>query len=141
MPVNNVFALRESLRIVETEGLERRIERHAKIAAAARKGLRACGFESFPEEGAYSAVETVMANNLGIDIAEMIHYIEEKYHTRIGNGLFDLYNRIVRIGHIGRTAYPSAVVPVLLGIEQFLRKKGFSVPSGTVLSGMEEIAE
>jgi aspartate aminotransferase-like enzyme len=141
MPVNNVFALRESLRIVETEGLERRIERHAKIAAAARKGLRACGFESFPEEGAYSSVETVMANNLGIDIAEMIHYIEDNYRTRIGNGLFDLYNKIVRIGHIGRTAYPNAVVPVLLGIEQFLRKKGLSVPPGAALSGMEEMTE
>jgi aspartate aminotransferase-like enzyme len=99
--------------------------------------MQACGFISFPEEGAYSAVETVMANNLGIDIAEMIHYIEENYHTRIGNGLFDLYNKIVRIGHIGRTAHPNAVAPVLLGVEQFLRKKGFSVPSGAALSGLE----
>jgi aspartate aminotransferase-like enzyme len=139
MPVNNVFALRESLRIVEAEGLDRRIERHAKIGAAVRRGLLALGFESFPEEGAYSAVETVIANNLGIDVAEMIHYIERNYHTRIGNGLFDLYNRIVRIGHIGQTAYPDAVVPVLLGIEQFLRKEGLSVPSGAALSGMEDL--
>jgi len=141
MPVNNVFALRESLRIVEAEGIERRIERHRKIASTVRKGLFACGFESFPEEGACSAVETVMANNLGIDIADMIQFVQENYHTRIGNGLFDLYNKIVRIGHIGRTARPNAVMPVLIGIEQFLRKKGFSIPLGAALSGVDEIID
>jgi aspartate aminotransferase-like enzyme len=79
-----------------------------------------------------------MRNNLGIDINEMIQFIKKMYNTEISNGLFDLYNKIVRVGHIGQTATLDSVVPVLVGIEQFLRMKGRDIPLGASLSGVEK---
>jgi len=138
MPVNNVYALSKSLDSLLSEGLENRLQRHSRIAQITREGLIACGFKPFPEDSRYSSVETVMSNNLKIDINEMIHFIMQHYNTEISNGLFDLYNKILRIGHIGQTASLDSIVPVLIGIEQFLRKNGIPVPLGKSLEGIDK---
>jgi alanine-glyoxylate transaminase / serine-glyoxylate transaminase / serine-pyruvate transaminase len=139
MPVNNVLALDKSLEAILKEGIENRITRHALIAEAARTGMRNCGFELFPEPGSYSSVETVLANTHTIDINAMIQFIVRRYNTEISNGLFDLYNKMFRIGHIGQTATSGNLVPVLFGVEQYLRSVGIEVSMGASLTGVEAL--
>jgi aspartate aminotransferase-like enzyme len=74
-----------------------------------------------------------------IVVSELIAFLKELIHIEISNGLFDLYDRLIRIGHIGQTAEREYVIPVLFGIECFLRKKGLSVPMGSSLVGIEKI--
>ena len=137
MPVNNMRALHQSLRAVEEEGLEQRFARHALMASVTQAGMRNLGFDDFPPEGYRANGVTVMNNTLGIDVAQLIEFLKETYATEIGNGLCDLHNKIVRIGHIGQTATLDCVVPVLFGIEHFLRKKGMQVPVGASLAGIQ----
>jgi alanine-glyoxylate transaminase/serine-glyoxylate transaminase/serine-pyruvate transaminase len=137
MPVNNVRALKLSLNNILDEGLENRIERHCRISRIVREGLLQVGFDEFPEKEFSSHVVTAMRNTFGVNISEMINFIKDMYNTEISNGLFGLNNKIFRIGHIGQSASLEYVVPVLFGIEHFLRTKGFSIPKGASLAGIE----
>jgi len=137
MPVNNVLALLQSLEDIEREGWEARLERHRRVAEAVREGMQAMGFTLFPEEGCRANAVTSVRNDLSIDVSELIAFLKDFVHTEISNGLFDLYNKLVRIGHIGQTAQVECVMPVLFGIECFLRKKGRNLARGSSLSGIE----
>ena len=139
MPVNNVTALLESLEEIHREGLENRFNRHHRIAQAVRQGMQCMGFQLFPEEGCFSNAVTSVRNNLPIQVSELIGFLKEFVHIEVSNGLFELYNKLIRIGHIGQTAETEHVVPVLFGIEHFLRKKGLNLALGSSLSGIERL--
>lgn len=139
MPVNNVGALLESLEAIHSEGWDARLLRHANMARATREGLQQLGFELFPEEGCYANGVTAVKSNLPIKISEMIAFLKDYVHVEISNGLFDLYERLVRIGHIGQTAEREHIVPVLFGIEHFLRKKGLNPALGSSLVGVDRL--
>jgi alanine-glyoxylate transaminase / serine-glyoxylate transaminase / serine-pyruvate transaminase len=139
MPVNNVYALLESLEEMDREGWEARLLRHQKIAQAVRQGMQCMGFELFPQQGCYANAVTSARNNLPIQVSELIGFLKEFVHIEISNGLFELYNKLIRIGHIGQTAQPECVVPVLFGIERFLRKKGVNLVVGSSLAGIEQL--
>lgn len=139
MPVNNVLALLESLDDIEREGWEARLRRHQKMARAVRKGMQSMGFTLFPQEGFCANAITAVRNSVSIDVGEMIGFLKEFVHTEISNGLFELYNKLIRIGHIGQTAEREHIVPVLFGIECFLRKKGKNLALGSSLVGIEDL--
>ena len=139
MPVNNVYALLESLEEIEREGWDARLLRHQKIAQAVRQGMQCMGFQLFPGEGCFANAVTSVRNNLPIQVSDLIAFLKEFIHIEISNGLFDLYNKLIRIGHIGQTAEREYIVPVLFGIECFLRKKGLNPAVGSSLVGIERI--
>ena len=97
------------------------------------------GFQLFPEEGCYANAVTSVRNNLPIQVSELIGFLKDFVHIEISNGLFDLYNKLIRIGHIGQTAEREYIVPVLFGIECFLRKKGINLAVGSSLVDIERI--
>ena len=136
MPVNNVRALKLSLDNILKEGMVNRIERHRRISEIVKKGLKNIGFEEFPENGFSSHAITVMRNSYGLDISKMINFIKDRYDIEISNGLFELYNKIFRIGHIGQSAHLGYVVAGLFGIEHYLRSKNISILTGASLIGI-----
>jgi len=136
MAVNNVRALHCSLEKMMDEGIKERIERHARIAKMVRVGIRKLGFQTLPEDEWASNGVTAVKNNLNINIKELITFLMEKYNIQIGAGLGKLGNKTFRIGHIGQSASLKFVVPVLFGIEHFLREKGFNIPVGASLIGV-----
>jgi alanine-glyoxylate transaminase/serine-glyoxylate transaminase/serine-pyruvate transaminase len=136
MAVNNVKALRASLASIIDEGMENRTRRHGEIASALRAGLEKMGFTIFPERMYRSSAVTVAYNALNIDIRDLIEFLKEKYRTEISNGIDELNNRIMRIGHIGPNASMHSILPVLFGIEHYLRNHGHSVTLGSSLAGI-----
>jgi len=139
MPVNNVYALLESLEEIGREGWEERLLRHQRIANAVRQGMQCMGFQLFPEEGCYANAVTSVRSNSLIQVSELIGFLKEFVHIEISNGLFELYNKLIRIGHIGQTAQIEHVMPVLFGIEHFLRTKGMNPALGSSLTGIERL--
>ena len=135
--VNNIRALHCSLKKMIDEGMEERVERHARIARMVRAGIRKIGFQTLPEDKWASNGMTSVKNNLNINIKELITFLMEEYNIQIGAGLGKLSHKIFRIGHIGQSASLKFVVPVLFGIEHFLREKGFNIPVGASLIGVK----
>lgn len=99
---NLLFGLRESLRMLQEEGLENVFSRHARLGEAARRAVRAWGLEILcvnPKE--YSNSLTAVLLPSGYDADELRRLILERYNLSLGNGLGKLKGKVFRIGHLG----------------------------------------
>ena len=121
MPTNLIQALHNSCKGILEEGLEARWERHAKVARLVRRGLENLGFSLLaPQEIASPTVTAAWANEK-LSPKELIAYLKEHHQILIAGGLDELDGKIFRIGHMGPTATPQMVLPLLYALEDALR--------------------
>ncbi len=120
-PVSLICGLREALRIMEEEGFDAVIKRHAAVAWEFRKNVREIGLEMFPQKDEWSS-NTMSAVKCPSDIDSSIIVREmlENYHIRIASGLGELKNRVVRIGHMGTQAQSNHMRTVALALSEVL---------------------
>jgi alanine-glyoxylate transaminase/serine-glyoxylate transaminase/serine-pyruvate transaminase len=124
MPTGLVQSLHLSLTRLLAEGLETGWERHRRMAALMRQGLRDLGFELFaPDECALPTVTAVRVDKR-LSAKQLIGQLKEKHDTLISGGLDALEGVIVRIGHMGPTASPNHILPTLYAIKEVLRAAG-----------------
>lgn len=134
MPTGLTQALRYSLHNILDEGLAQRFARHSEIATLTRNALKNLGIELFitDERQAMNTV-TAAKGHPQLPAAALIRALREKHQILIGGGLERLAGQIFRIGHMGPTATPEAIVPTLLAIEDALRAVGVPVEPGQSL--------
>ncbi len=99
---NLLFGLRESIRMLLEEGLERVFSRHNRLAEATRRAVRAWELEILclnPEE--YSSTLTAVLMPEGFDADEFREILLKKFNLSLGTGLGKLKGKIFRIGHLG----------------------------------------
>ena len=101
-PVSLVYGLKESLDIIEEEGLENRWERHKTLADITREGVKELGFELFPVDENYcsNTVTSVRAPD-NFDVSSFKKLLSSRYGIEIAGGQADLKGKIFRIGHMG----------------------------------------
>lgn len=129
------YALKEALKIVKEEGLEKRIDRHRRCAEAFYDGLEAYGLTIFPKEKA-SRSNTVIAVNVpeGIDDRVVRSIMQDKYKVVIAGGMEELKGKIFRIGCMG-TVSSAEVLLTLSTFGSALKEVGYDVK---VESGLEK---
>lgn len=102
-PTQLFHGLKESLRILEEEGLENVFSRHYRLAEGIRagigawKGCRLCAVEPKWYSDTVSAI--VVPEN--VNARDVIQIAYEKYSTSFGTGLAKLMGKVFRIGHLG----------------------------------------
>jgi alanine-glyoxylate transaminase/serine-glyoxylate transaminase/serine-pyruvate transaminase len=127
MPVSIVLALRESLKeILEEEGLDKAIERHREVGRVMRRGLASLGFRVVREECAANAVTTAYTP-AGIEPDEVVAFLRQRHNIQISKFLGAGAPKAIRVGHMGCSASLRAALPVLFGIEELMRARGFDV--------------
>jgi len=136
MAVNNILALRAALKKILAEGLDKRVARHAQIAKIVRIGLKNIGFSLIADERCLSNTLTVALTIPGTSPEEIIKFLRTKYYIQIAGGVSNLKDKSLRIAHMGSGASLNSVIPVMFGIEDYLRSKGFKIPYGTSLRGV-----
>ncbi|MBM3518417.1 MAG: aminotransferase class V-fold PLP-dependent enzyme [Alphaproteobacteria bacterium] len=99
---NLLFALREALAMLDEEGLEAVIARHARHGEATRRAVHAWGLELVCREpaqcsNALTAVLLPEGHNADAFRAQVL----ETSNLALGNGLGRLAGRAFRIGHLG----------------------------------------
>jgi alanine-glyoxylate transaminase / serine-glyoxylate transaminase / serine-pyruvate transaminase len=101
-PTNLLYGLRESVRLLTEEGLERVFERHTRHAAATRAAVRAWGLEVLClDEREHSASLTAVLLPEEHDADKVRTLILDRFDTSLGTGLGRLKGRVFRIGHLG----------------------------------------
>ncbi|MBI4553832.1 MAG: alanine--glyoxylate aminotransferase family protein [Candidatus Latescibacteria bacterium] len=136
IPVNNVVALRSSTRLILDEGLEARWERHARIARVVRSGMRAMGLAVMADEDVACANLTVIESAGLFNPGALVEFLKAEYGIHIAQGIREWFDKAVRIGHMGPNASLGAIVPLLVGVEHFLRQSGHRVERGSCLAGL-----
>ena len=131
-PTAMVYGLREALRALEIEGLERRFARHRLHGDAVRAGIEALGLGLFgkePPERRLPMITPVVVPD-GIDELRVRQRLIRDFGIEIGAAFGPLQGRIWRIGTMGCSATRQNVLLCLAALEVVLRGQGWRAAPG-----------
>jgi alanine-glyoxylate transaminase/serine-glyoxylate transaminase/serine-pyruvate transaminase len=139
-PTNLLFGLREALQMIQEEGVENVIARHARLGEAARRAVRTWGLEINclnPLE--HSNGLTAVRVPEGHDADALRKKILEKFNMSLGNGLGKVQGKLFRIGHMG-DFNDLMLAGTLSGVEMGLALAGVPFKKGGVQAAIDYLA-
>ena len=141
VPTQPFYGLKESLRLIEKEGLDAVWARHARLAEATRRAVRAWSGNQGPQlypldpARASDSVTAVLMPD-GHDANALRRTALARFNLSLGGGLGNLDGLVFRIGHLGDLNEPM-VLGALGGVEMSLRLNGVPHGRGGVDAAME----
>jgi alanine-glyoxylate transaminase / serine-glyoxylate transaminase / serine-pyruvate transaminase len=134
---NLLFGLRESLKMLEEEGLDNVFARHARHAEATRIAVRAWGLElNSIDPREHSSSLTAVLMPAGHDEAKLRAVILDRFDMSLGQGLGRARGKLFRIGHLGYFN-DLMLCGTLAGVEMGLQVAGVPSRTGGVTAAME----
>ncbi|HUZ73479.1 MAG TPA: aminotransferase class V-fold PLP-dependent enzyme [Stellaceae bacterium] len=136
-PTTLFFGLKESIAMLEAEGLDNVFARHDRLAEATRRAVRAWGLDFLsvdPKEHS-SALTAVMAPE-GHNADAIRAAILERYDLSLGAGLGKVAGKVFRIGHLG-WFNDLMLMGTLAGVEMGLGAAGVPHRKGGVAAAMD----
>ena len=138
-PVNMIYALYESLRIIHEEGLKARFARHELHSNALKAGLEAMGLSLFAQEGYRAPMLTTVRIPEGVDDARVRKSLMDSYRLEIGGGLGPIKGKIWRIGLMGHSCTRENVMLFLAALEDALLAEGYAFQPGAGIAAAREV--
>ena len=140
VPVNAFYGLHEALRLIEEEGIENVIARHAYLAEGVRRAVRVWSGNDGPQlfcvnPARYSDSVTALWMPDGYDAEAVRRTARHRYNVSLGGGLGKLGGRVFRIGHMGDLNEPM-ILGALTAVEMSLRVAGIPHGRGGVEAAM-----
>ncbi len=124
-PVNTLYALHESLVLLQQEGLENAWQRHQHNHLALKAGLESMGLSLIvPEDERLPQLNAVSIPE-GIDDAAVRLRLLNDYNLEIGAGLGPLGGKIWRIGLMGYASNSKNVMLCITALGSVLRDMGY----------------
>ena len=134
---NLLFGLREAIRMLLEEGLEAVFARHARLAEATRRAVRAWGLELLClDEREYSNSLTAVLMPDGHDADAFRKVVLESFDMSLGNGLGKVQGKVFRIGHLGNFN-ELMLAGTLAGVEMGLERAGVPHAKGGVQAALD----
>ena len=117
--VSLMFALDLALGQILKEGIENVYLRHKEIGEFTRHQVREIGFSIFPDEKVASNTVTAVNVPDGFKAGDLIKFMKNNYDIVLAAGQGELKEKIIRIGHMGRTTQDD-IKPVIEGLTKFI---------------------
>jgi alanine-glyoxylate transaminase/serine-glyoxylate transaminase/serine-pyruvate transaminase len=137
---NLLYGLREALGMLQEEGLENVFARHARLAEATRRAVRAWGLEILCMDPAeYSNSLTALVMPEGHDADRVRNVILEHFDMSLGAGLGKLKGKVFRIGHLGHFN-DLMLAGTLCGVEMGLALAGVPIRKAGVQAALDYLA-
>ena len=130
-PISLIYALREAMRIVAEEGLEKRWERHRQNEHALTAGLEAMGIGLLVKNPAdrLPTVTAVLVPD-GIDEVKVRNQLLDEFNIETAGGFGPLKGKIWRVGLMGHVSQKGNVLLFLAAFEKVLLENGYRAPAG-----------
>ncbi len=116
--ISHIYALESKLDDIFTEGVAARHARHAENNSIVHEWVRKHGFDFFAPEGFRSKSLTCIANNKGIDVAEMAKKAKERGFI-IDGGYGKLKGKTFRLSNMGDET-PATMRELLTALDECL---------------------
>jgi len=136
-PINAIYALHESLVMLEEEGLENSWARHKANHLGLRAGLEALGIEFVVDEAHRLPQLNAVSIPDGIDEAAVRSRLLTDFDLEIGAGLGSMAGKIWRIGLMGYSSRRENVVKCVTALETVLGDMGHETEPGAALAAAE----
>jgi alanine-glyoxylate transaminase / serine-glyoxylate transaminase / serine-pyruvate transaminase len=130
-PAISLFmAAKESIAMMEEEGLDNIVARHERMAEATRRAVRAWGLEILcADPKAYANALTAILVPEGVNADQVRATILDLYDVSLGAGLGKVAGKIFRFGHLG-WMNELTVIGGIAGVELGLAAAGVKHKSG-----------
>ena len=132
-PINPLYAIHESLVMLEEEGLEQAWARHATMHDALRAGVEAMGLSLIVDEAYRLPQLNTVSIPEGVDEAAVRGKLLSRYNLEIGAGLGDLAGKVWRVGLMGQSATGEHVTLFLSAMEDVLAEQRAAINTGAAL--------
>jgi alanine-glyoxylate transaminase/serine-glyoxylate transaminase/serine-pyruvate transaminase len=138
-PVNDLYALHESLVMLQEEGLQNAFARHLKNHRALVAGLEAMGLSM--AVAAEHRLPQLNAVNIpaGVDDAAVRGALLNDFNLEIGAGLGALAGKTWRIGLMGFASNDQNVIYCLTALEAVLGGQGAAINQGVALAAATRV--
>jgi len=137
-PVNSLYALHESLVIVQEEGLEQSWQRHAFNHGALVAGIESLGLSFVVDAACRLPQLNLVKFPDTIDDAVVRSALLSDYSLEIGSGLGAFAGKVWRIGLMGFASTQTNVYLCLSALGNVLRQQGLEVdPAAAVLAAKQ----
>jgi alanine-glyoxylate transaminase/serine-glyoxylate transaminase/serine-pyruvate transaminase len=138
-PVNMIYALHHSCKMILSEGLDSRFARHSKLAEAFRAAMKAIGLRLLCEEGTSASTLTVVYYPSRVIDSEFRKTIAEKYGIVVAGGLGQLSQKVFRVGHMGNINR-NDLLATIAAVEGSLAEQSFQFASSGVAAANRTLA-
>ena len=138
-PVNDLYALHESLLVLKEEGLESAWSRHQLHHRALVAGLEAMGLSMLVNESARLPQLNLVAIPEGVDDAAVRSLLLSDFNLEIGAGLGSLAGKAWRIGLMGYACNQQNVLLCLMALETVLKSCGASIRTDKALAAAKSV--
>jgi alanine-glyoxylate transaminase/serine-glyoxylate transaminase/serine-pyruvate transaminase len=137
-----IYALYTALRLLETEGMERRWARHQLQHRAFRAGCEALGLRFLPDESYSLWPLNAVCVPEGLDDMRARAALRDHHNIEIGGGIGPLKGKLWRIGLMGYGARQEFVLELLGALELMLKTHGHgATPGAGVAAAMAVYAQ
>ena len=136
---NLLYGLKEAIKMLHEEGLDKVFKRHDRHAKVTRLAVQAWGLEVLcKEERDYSSVLTAAVLPETHNADNLRKIILENFNMSLGNGLSKLSGKVFRIGHLG-DFNDLMLMGTLTGIEMGLDLAGIPHQKGGAARASEAL--
>jgi alanine-glyoxylate transaminase/serine-glyoxylate transaminase/serine-pyruvate transaminase len=123
--------------MLSEEGLSNVFRRHARLAEACRRAVRAMGLKLLAmNRDEYSNTVTAVCMPDGFDSDAFVAHAQKSLDMSLGIGLGKVRGKVFRIGHLG-SLNELELLGGLAGLEITLKSFGIPVPLGAGLAAAE----
>ncbi|MGQ0810327.1 MAG: pyridoxal-phosphate-dependent aminotransferase family protein [Nitrospiraceae bacterium] len=137
-PISMLYGLRESLRLVQEEGLETRFARHRLHSQALLAGLALFGLTPLPPDGFRLPTLNCVTVPSSLDEGAVRQELLREHGIEIGGGLGPLQGTVWRIGLMGESATKTNVLTLLSALEEIFISRGLAVEPGSSLQAASQ---
>jgi pyridoxamine---pyruvate transaminase len=129
--VSDIYGLRACLQQYLAEGPEAVRQRHQAAARATRAGFAGLGLELWaPDPATRSDTVTTVKLPDGLDEREVRKIALAQSGVLLSGGHGDLSGKLLRVGHMGPSAFPLSAVVAVTAVGRALRSLGVSASIG-----------
>ncbi len=137
-PMNLLRGLRESLNMIEEEGLENVFARHNRMASAVRAAVEAWGMRPIADGPEwYSDTVTAVKVPEGFDGNEVVRHAYRYYNLALSISLAKIAGQAFRIGHLGDMNELMVLTPIN-GAEMAMKDLGYPIELGSGVAAAQE---
>jgi alanine-glyoxylate transaminase/serine-glyoxylate transaminase/serine-pyruvate transaminase len=127
-----IYSLREALRLIAEEGLDRRFERHRLNHRALVAGIEALGLSMLVPEPIRLPMLNAVRIPEGVEDITVRKVLLNQYGIEIGSGLGQFAGKVWRIGLMGHSCRRKNVLLLLAALEAVLKSEGYPARSGAL---------
>jgi alanine-glyoxylate transaminase/serine-glyoxylate transaminase/serine-pyruvate transaminase len=138
-PVNTLYALHESLVMLQEEGLENAWARHARNHQALKVGIEAMGLQFVVDEAYRLPQLNSVTIPEGVDEAAVRSTLLNSYNLEMGAGLGALAGKIWRIGLMGFASNEKNVLTCLGALDAVLSDMKAPINSGVAVGAAQAV--